>query len=102
MLIPMGNFLALIEELKAGHTGHGVPHAPDRRGARPPDRMPAGAIGTWTRTITAARQCRDRRLLALLPELAGSRRADADCRSPRPGSYGEELGSEKGTMLGNQ
>jgi Zn-finger nucleic acid-binding protein len=31
MLIPMANFLALIEELKAGHTGHGVPHAPDRK-----------------------------------------------------------------------
>ena len=31
MLIPMGNFLALIEELKAGHTGHGVPHAPERK-----------------------------------------------------------------------
>lgn len=30
MLIPMDNFLALIEELKAGHTCHGVPHAPDR------------------------------------------------------------------------
>jgi Zn-finger nucleic acid-binding protein len=31
MLIPMGNFLALIEELKAGHTSHGVPHAPGRK-----------------------------------------------------------------------
>src|ERR1035441_296423 len=31
MLIPMGNFLALIEELKAGHTSHGVPHPPDRK-----------------------------------------------------------------------
>jgi Zn-finger nucleic acid-binding protein len=31
MLIPMDNFLTLIEELKAGHASHGVPHAPDRR-----------------------------------------------------------------------
>jgi Zn-finger nucleic acid-binding protein len=31
MLIPMANFLALIEELKAGHEGHGVPHAPNRK-----------------------------------------------------------------------
>lgn len=29
MLIPMGNFLALIEELKASHTNHGVPHSPN-------------------------------------------------------------------------
>jgi len=31
MLIPMGNFLALVEELKAGHASHGVPHSPDRK-----------------------------------------------------------------------
>jgi Zn-finger nucleic acid-binding protein len=31
MLIPMGSFLPLIEELKAGHTNHGVPHTPDRK-----------------------------------------------------------------------
>ncbi len=31
MLIPMGKFLALVEELKAGAPRHRVPHAPDPR-----------------------------------------------------------------------